>query len=77
MTPEERFTTIEHSLNTMAEHQALMLGRQDRHDKDIQDLRDMQKSMTLAITQVAKAHRLTDGSAPPHRGSTASHRTKN
>ncbi len=60
MTPEERFTKIENSLNTMAEFEALMMGRQDRHDRDIQDLRDMQKSMTLAITQVAKEHRRTE-----------------
>lgn len=60
MTPEERFTKIENSLNSVAEHQAHMSERQARHDKEIQDLREMQKSMTLAITQVAKAHRRTE-----------------
>ena len=67
MTPEERFTRIENFLSTVAEHQAhiaeqqaQMLGHQSRHDKEIQDLRQMQKSMTLAITKVADAHRATE-----------------
>ena len=59
MTPEERFTKIENFLSAVAEHQAHMAEHRARHDKEIQDLRDMQKSMTLAITKVAEAQRRT------------------
>ncbi len=60
MTPEERFTRIENFLSTVIEHQAQMSGNQARHDKDIRDIRQLQKNMTIAITKVADAHRQTE-----------------
>ncbi len=67
MTPEERFTRIENSLNTVAEHQAQMaeqqyqmLGHQSRHDQEMTELRKLQKSMSVAIMKVAEAHRKTE-----------------
>ena len=59
MTPEERFTKIENFLSAVAEHQAHTAEHQARHDEQIQDLREMQKGMTLAITKVAEAQRRT------------------
>ena len=60
MTPEERFTKIENFLSTVAEHQARMAENQFRHDKDILDIRESQKGMTVAITSIAEAHRRTE-----------------
>ena len=60
MTPEERFTRIENFLSTVTEHQAHMAGNQARHDEDIREIRQFQKSMTIAITKVAEAHRQTE-----------------
>lgn len=60
LTPEERFTRIENFLSTVAEHQAHMAENQARHDKDILDIRESQKGMTVAITSIAEAHRRTE-----------------
>jgi hypothetical protein len=60
MTSEERFTRIENALSAVAEHQP-------RHAEDIQQLREMQKGMVVAITRVVEtqqrsmeAQQLTD-----------------
>lgn len=71
MTPEERFTKIENFLSTIAgheahlfEHQARMAEHQIHHDKDIQEIREMQKEMqkgtALAIAKVAEAQQITE-----------------
>ena len=54
LTPEERFTKIENFLSAVAEHQAHMAAHQARHDEQIQDLREMQKRMTLAIDKLTE-----------------------
>ena len=71
MTPEERFTKIENFLSTIAEHEAHLFEHQARmaehqihHDKDIQEIREMQKEMqkgtALAIAKVAEAQQITE-----------------
>ena len=67
MTPEERFTRIENFLSTIAEHEAHLFEHQARmaehqihHDKDIQELREMQKGTALAIAKVAEAQQITE-----------------
>jgi hypothetical protein len=59
MTSEERFTRIENFLSTvaehqahMAEHEARMSDNQARHDTDVQELREIQKRMCLAIAKL-------------------------
>ena len=60
MTPEERFTKIENFLSTVAEHPAHMADHQARHDKDIGELREIQKGVGLAILKVTEAHHATE-----------------
>ena len=67
VTPEERFTRIENFLSTVAEHQAHMSERQaqmsdhqTQHDKDIKELREIQKGIGLALAKVAQAQSRTD-----------------
>ena len=67
MTPEQRFTRIENFLSTVAEHQAHMADQQARmsdhqasHDNDIRELREIQKSIGIAIMKLAEAHHATE-----------------
>ena len=56
MTHEERFTKIENALAHTAELQAQMQERQAEHDEDVQELRRMNKSLMLAVGEIAKQH---------------------
>jgi hypothetical protein len=51
-TPEERFTKIENLLAAMAEHRA-------RHDEDIHQIRQTQKSTEKVILRTLETHRMT------------------
>ena len=56
MTHEERFTKIENALAHTAELQAQMQERQAEHDEDVKELRRMNKSLMLAVGEIAKQH---------------------
>ena len=60
MTPEQRFTKIENFLSTVAEHQAKHAEEMRELREADKDLRQMHKSLIVAVGKIADAQRVTD-----------------
>jgi hypothetical protein len=64
MTPEERFTRIENLLSALTEHQAQhkeqMAAHEAIHNKEIAELRDMQKAIAAGMIELQQTQRVTE-----------------
>ena len=55
MTTEERFTRIENALAALAEHQVQHAEDIKKHEGDITELRQMHKSLVVAVGKVVES----------------------